>query len=63
MWTVSRAMDIAIDLGNAYPEQIWIDLRQHRNVVGDHAVLVGLGSPVGGLHQRFDIVPVRKMSC
>ena len=56
-------MDIAIDLGNAYPEQIWIDLREHRNVVGDHAVLVRLGSPVGGFHQRFDIVPVRKMSC
>ena len=60
---VAGRMDFAAYLGNAYPEQIRISLREHRDVVRDRAILILLTPPIRCLYQRFDIVPARKMPC
>ena len=54
-------MDFAAYLGNAYPEQIRISLREHWDIVRDRPILILLTSPIRGFYQRFDIVPARKM--
>ena len=59
--SIAGRMDFATYLGNAYPEQVRISLREHRNVVRNRAILMLPAPPIRGLYQRLDLVPARKM--